>query len=194
LELYQIICYNLATTKKETFLKKLLLIVFITFLFSAEIPLNIAFQKGYYSKICMDRWIYINKYINKREDLLSLVAYACLQKRYLTPALDLAKVLKKTSLGRKNATYITTLFLMKKLIIEYLFDDLDIKKIKLPVIKDNLLGIVFENIQKNNFIRKNKQIIIQDKKRKLVVYANKNFNIVIKVFVKDKLNKKEIYW
>jgi hypothetical protein len=175
-------------------LKKIILFFFVIFLFSDETALILAFQKGYYSKICMNRWKYINKYINKREDLLSIVAYACLKKRYLTPALDLAKVLKKTKLGRSNATYITTLFLMKKLILELIFDNFNLKNIKLPVIKDNLLGESFYNIEQNNFLKENKKIIINDHNKTIILYPNKNYNIVIEVKKGDKLINKEIYW
>jgi hypothetical protein len=175
-------------------LKKIVLFFFVIFLFSDENSLIVAFQKGYYSKICTDRWKYINKYINKREDLLSIAAYACLKKRYLTPALDLAKVLKKTKLGRSNATYITTLFLMKKLILELIFDDLDLKNIKLPVIKDNLLGKSFYNIEQNNFLKENKKIIINDHNKTIILYPNKNYNLIIEVKKDNKLIKKEIYW
>jgi hypothetical protein len=180
--------------KKEFFLKKIFIIFFIVCLYSKELSLSLAFQKGLYSKICMNRWIYINKYVNKREDLLSIVAYACLKKRYLTPALDLAKVLKKTPQGRKNATYITTLFLMKKLILQYFFDNFDIKDIKLPIIKDDLLGIVFYNIQKGNYLKEKNLIIIKYRNNIYYVSPNKNFNIVIKIFVNNKLEKKVVYW
>jgi hypothetical protein len=175
-------------------LKKIVLAIFFTFLFSAEMPLNIAFKKGYFYKICDKRWDYINKYVNKREDLLSLVAYACLKKRYLTPALDLAKVLKRTKIGRKNATYITTLFLMKKLILEFIFDNLNIENIKLPVIKDDLLGKVFYNIQNKNFLKDGNKIIIEKKNKKFIIYPNKNYNIVIEIFTDNKLDEKVIYW
>jgi hypothetical protein len=175
-------------------LRKLIFLFLSVLLFADNIPLISAFKKGHYSKICMNRWKYINKYLNKREDLLSLVAYSCLKKRYLTPALDLAKVLKKTTLGRKNATYITTLFLMKKLLLEFIFDNLDIKNIKLPVIKDTTLGEVFYNIQNNNFIKDNKKLIIQNNEKKLIVYPNKNYNIVIETIIDNRLQKREIYW
>ncbi|WP_024791449.1 hypothetical protein [Lebetimonas sp. JS032] len=175
-------------------MKKIILTVFFSFLFSAEMPLNVAFKKGFYYKICDKRWDYINKYVNKREDLLSLVAYACLKKRYLTPALDLAKVLKKTPLGRKNATYITTLFLMKKLILEYIFNDINLNNIKLPVINDNLLGIVFNYIQIKKIKKEKNKIVIFDKNKKYIVFPNKNYNIVIKEYLNNKLIKKEIFW
>jgi hypothetical protein len=177
-------------------LKKIIisLCIFSAILFSKDIPLNLAFERGYYSKICMNRWYYINKYVNKREDLLSLVAYACLKKRYLTPALDLAKVLKTTPVGRKNATYITTLFLMKKLILQYIFDNIDLRNIKLPIIKDDLLGKVFCKIQNGNFLKERNTIFIKENNKEFVVYPNKNYNIVIKIYINNILNKKVIYW
>jgi len=129
-------------------MKRVLIIFFIfTILFSKDKLENKTlmelFNEHYYSYICSKRWNYINEYNNKREDLLSLVAYACLKKRFITPALDLAKVLKTTKEGRKNATYIVTLFLMKKLLIQLINDNIKIEYIKLPEIQDNSLGIVF---------------------------------------------------
>ena len=90
---------------------------FFTFVLAADKLENknlIELFKGkYYTYICMHRWIFINKYERKNEKLLSLVAYACLKKNFLTPALDLSKVLRVTKIGRTNATYINTLFLIK---------------------------------------------------------------------------------
>jgi hypothetical protein len=174
-------------------LKKILFLFLVVFSLFAE-DLVLEFKKGYYSKICMNRWSYINKYVNKREDLLSLVAYSCLKKKYLTPALDLAKVLKVTKLGRKNATYITTLFLMKKLVLEFIFDDLNIKNIKLPIIKDDTLGIVFSEIQNGNYTKLDRKIVVNLKEKKFLIYPNKNYNIVVETYVDDGLKRKEIYW
>jgi hypothetical protein len=173
---------------------RIFLIFFSFILLYAEESLTQLFKKGYYTKICINRWSYINKYVNKREDLLSIVAYSCLKKRYLTPALDLAKVLNKTPLGRKNATYITTLFLMKKLLLQVLLDDLDLNSIKLPIIKDNNLGIVFFEIQNGNYKIKNNKIFIKNESRMYKVYYNKHYNIVVEEFMNDKLIKKDLYW
>ena len=176
-------------------MKVLILTILFIFTFAENISLPILFKKGFYTQICNNRWIYINKYVNKREDLLSLVAYSCLKKGYLVPALDLAKVLKSTPMGRKNATYITTLFLMKKLILEYVFDNLDLKKVKLPKIEDNLLGVVFNYLSSNKISKKTKNsIIILDKNKKLTIDVNKNYNLLIKMYVDDKLIKKVKYW
>ena len=181
--------------------KILLFIVFFKLLFSAENklenkPLLELFNQKYYSYICDKRWEFINKYNNKREDLLSLVAYACLKKRYLTPALDLAKVLKATKEGRKNATYIVTLYLMKKLIIQIINDDLRIESIKLPRITDNKLGEAFIFIENGNYKKKNKTIEIFDKKNQLLykVRISKKNNVVIDIIKNGQLEKREYYW
>ena len=159
-----------------------------------KMSLEELFKKGYYTYICNRRWKYINKYNQKREDLLSIVAYSCLKKRYLTPALDLAKVLNVTKEGRKNATYIVTLFLMKKLIMQIIKDGLNLNMIKLPLIKDNLLGIVFENIQKGNYIKENNALIVLIDNIKYKIWISKDNNVNIDVLKNGKLIKRELYW
>ena len=172
----------------------LIVVIFATFVFAENISLPILFKKGFYTQICTDRWKYINKYVNKREDLLSIVAYSCLKKGYLVPALDLAKVLKTTSMGRTNATYISTLFLMKKLILQYLFDDFDLKTIKIPQIKDNLLGVVFNYLSSKTYKKDKNSVTITDKNKKFIVSTTKNYNLVIKMYINNKLIKKAKYW
>ena len=172
----------------------LILIIFSTFIFAEEMSLPLLFKKGFYTQICTDRWKYINKYVNKREDLLSIVAYSCLKKGYLVPALDLAKVLKTTSMGRTNATYISTLFLMKKLILQYLFDDFDLKTIKIPKINDNLLGVVFNYLSSKTYKKDKNSVTIIDRNKKFIVSTTKNYNLVIEIYENNKLIKKVKYW
>ena len=179
--------------------KFFMFLIFFNLMLSAEDKLqNMSllelFNNKYYTYICDKRWDYINKYNNKREDLLSLVAYACLKKRYLTPALDLAKVLKVTKESRENASYIVTLFLMKKLLMQIINDNMPIGDIKLPKINDNTLGVVFSFIEKNKFEKKDKTLIIKDGNTIYKVAISKNNNIVIDVLVNNQLKKREFYW
>jgi len=175
-------------------LRILIVAIFVTFIFAENMSLPLLFKKGFYTQICNNRWNYINKYVNKREDLLSIVAYSCLKKGYLVPALDLAKVLKTTSMGRSNATYISTLFLMKKLILQYLFDDFDLKAIKIPQIKDNLLGIVFNYLSSKTYKKDKNSVTIIDKNKKFIVSTTKNYNLIIEMYINNKLIKKAKYW
>jgi len=180
--------------KKRTELRVLIISIFVTFLFSEQLSLPVLFKKGFYTQICNKRWVYINKYVHKREDLLSIVAYSCLKKGYLTPALDLAKVLNTTSVGRKNATYITTLFLMKKLLLEALFDNNKGKNIKLPEIKDNMLGVVFSYWASGKYRKEDNTIVINDKNKKFVISVTKYYNLLIKMYLDNNLIKKEKFW
>jgi hypothetical protein len=181
-------------------MKKILLFVFFLHIVYASddnlknMSLLELFNKQYYTYICDRRWQYINEYNNKREDLLSLVAYACLKKRYLTPALDLAKVLKATKEGRRNATYIVTLFLMKKLIIQYFNDGLSLRGIKLPKITDNTLGIVFNYIESGKYEKKDNYLVIKTPDILYKVTISKNNNIVIETYKNNKLEKREYFW
>ncbi|AZV46819.1 hypothetical protein C3L23_05890 [Nautilia sp. PV-1] len=180
--------------------KIIILILFLASLFASQNDLkNMSllqlFNNKYYSYICDKRWIFINKYNNKREDLLSLVAYACLKKRYLTPALDLAKVLKVTKEGRKNATYIVTLFLMKKLIMQIIDDDLKIGNIKLPQITDNSLGKAFGLIENGSFKREKNTLEINVSKNTVYkVWISHNNNVVIDTISNGELKNREYYW
>ena len=152
------------------------------------------FNNHYYSYICNKRWFYINKFINKREDLLSLVAYSCLKKGNLVPALDIAKVLKNTKEGRKNATYIATLFLMKKLIIQVISDKLDISSIKLPIIKDYTLGQVYSLLQTNKYQVDNKKLILKHNNFLYEILLTEKGDLSIKTFKNNTLIKKESIW
>jgi len=152
------------------------------------------FNHKYYTYICDKRWKYINKYNNKREDLLSLVAYACLKKRYLTPALDLAKVLKTTKEGRKNATYIVTLFLMKKFIIQMVEDDLNIGNIKLPQITDNTMGVVFHYLEKGDYKKEKKALVLNIGDKTYKITVSKTNDVVIETYINNVLKSREYYW
>jgi len=180
-------------------MKKVIVTIFsVCFLFSKNIDnmsLVELYKNYYYSYICNKRWFYINKFVNKREDLLSLVAYSCLKKGHLVPALDIAKVLKTTKEGRKNATYIATLFLIKKLIIQVISDKLDISSIKLPIIKDHILGEIYYLLQNNNNYQiNNNKLALKHKDFLYEVLLTQKGNLLIKTFQNNILIKKELIW
>jgi hypothetical protein len=144
----------------------------------------------------MHRWIYINKYEKKDEKLLSLVAYSCLKKHYLTPALDLAKVLRVTKIGRTNATYINTLFLIKLLTERYIKDDYPIQDINIPKIEDSLLAKVFYLAQKQKpkIINGSYFEVTDNGLKYRVIFSQDINNIIIKTFKNSQMIKKDKYW
>ena len=179
-------------------MRKIVIIFFsFCFLFSEDIDnmsLIELYKNNHHSRICSRRWVYINRFVNKREDLLSLVAQSCLKTGNLIPALDVAKMLKDTKEGRKNATYIATLFLMKKLITQVIIDNLDISLIKIPVIKDYTLGKIYNLLQKNNYKIDGNRLTLNDDEFSYKVLLMRKENLLIKTFKDGILIKEETIW
>ena len=169
-----------------------LLFALSVFVFANNTLLEL-YKKKRYLYICHKRWRYINKYSNN-EELLFLVASSCLKNGYIIPALDVSKFLKNTKKGRKNATYIATLFLMKKLIIQIIEDNLNISSIKLPLIKDHILGQIYNQIQNSNFKIKDNKLIVKIDKKIFEVSLNKEKNLLIEIFLNKKLIAKKSIW
>jgi len=178
---------------------KYLIIFFSICLYALDLSnksLAYLFKNQYYTYICEHRWRYINKYVKKREDLLSLVAYSCIKKRYITYALDLAKNLRFTKLGRNNANYIATLFNIKTLLRRYLVDNISLDGIELPYVADNDLGRVFFLIKKQNPKVVNNIVFLKDGNKNIKVSYSVDSDEIILEFL-DKNNnliKKEKYW
>jgi len=153
------------------------------------------FKNNYYSYLCINRWKYINKYAKKREDLLSVVAYACLKKHYLTYALDLAKNLYTTKEGRINSTYIISLFTIKNYLSRYIADGFDISEIQIPNIISDDLGKAFQLAKKQMPKSLNNEIFLKDKEYNISVFYDISTNeMIIKFFKGNELIKKEKYW
>ena len=176
----------------------LILFIFFNIIF-AENPNNMSlielYKKNYYTYICMNRWKFINLYLRKDEKLLSLVAFSCLKKNYLTPALDLAKVMRFTKVGRNNALYINELFMMKLLIIRYLADNFNFSSISIPKIEDNLLAKIFYLIKKQNPKILDNSVVLKDKDNTYKVEYNMDTNeLLIEIYKNKNLIKKVRYW
>ncbi len=176
----------------------LIVLIFLSTLFGdnlEKMSLMQLFKNKYYSYICMHRWIYINKYEKKNEKLLSVVAYACLKKHFLTPALDLSKVLRITKAGRINATYIDTLFLIKLLIVRYIYDDYNISQLKIPDVEGSLLAKVFYLAQKQHPKVTENSFEVSDANNTYIVTFKQDINnIIITTLQNGKVIKKDKYW
>jgi len=178
------------------------LIIFILFLNIYAFDLSkqsivYLFKNHYFNFICQHRWQYINKYLGKREDLLSIVGYSCLKEHHITLALDVAKALRFTKTGRINANYIATLFNIKTLLIRYVYNDkISLKLINNSYILDDDLGKVFYFAKIQKPIVKNNTFSVYTKTgEKIKVFYDVKSNIFILSFYKNsKLIKKDEYW
>ncbi len=177
------------------------LIIFILFLNIYAFDLSkqsvgYLFKNNYLSFICQHRWKYINNYVGKREDLLSLVGYSCLKKHQLIPALDVAKALRFTKMGRINANYIATLFNIKTILIRYVMDGISLNEISIPYVLDDDLGKVFYLVKSQKPPVKNYSFEVTTNKGKKIkgFYDTKNNNFILNFYKGSKLIKKDIYW
>ena len=154
------------------------------------------FKYRYYTYICLNRWKYISKYMKKREDLLSIVAYSCLKKKYITYALDLAKNMRFTVLGRNNANYIATLFNIKTILRRYLVDGIPLNGVEFPYVVNNNLGKVFNLIKQQNPQVKNNAVLLNNGDEKILVTYKIETDEIILDFLDNQGHflRKERYW
>ncbi len=176
----------------------LLLFIMTFFLYAQNLnnkTITYLFKNRYYTYLCLNRWKYINKYEGKREDLLSIVAYACLKKHYLTYALDLAKNLRYTKNGRINSTYIISLFTIKNFLIRYIEDGFNLENINIPDIEGDDLGKIFVLTKKNHPKADNHSYKLDFNNTVVKIDYNVKTNDLILSFYKNaRLFKKEKYW
>ena len=180
-------------------MKKAIILILLFNLYALDLSKDnviYLFKNNHYDVLCQHRWRYINKYEGKREDLLSLVAYSCLKTHQITPALDLAKALRFTKMGRINANYISTLFNVKTLLIRYINDNISLDLINIPYVLDDDLGKVFyfARIQKPPIQNNSFSVKINDNEKIEVFYNLKSNTFMLKVYKNSKLLKKEFYW
>lgn len=152
------------------------------------------FKNGKFRQICQQRWSYIKKFRGRDERVLSVVAYSCLKIGGITPALDLAKNLYKTPTGRVNGSYIAALFLIKKLLLQVIGDNLNLAGLKLPTVEgEELLVQFFDRVKGLNFTREGEWIVTKDRKFRGRVTPNGNI-VVEELDPTGNPIKKELYW
>ena len=99
-----------------------------------------------YKKVC----IYGTVANSKDEDILSLIASACLKIDSINPLGTIIKKLVSTQKDRENASYFATIVLQKKLIYQFMNDGIDLSSLRLPR-TSYLLSVIFENLVKKNY-------------------------------------------
>jgi len=175
----------------------LLVIIFFTnFLFAVtKDEIYKAYQEKNYKKACeKGTWI-LSKNKND-ENYLSLVALSCINNDMLNTSIRISRILGKTKMGRANASYIANLYLIKKLLIEFIYDNIDLSNLSLPK-SNNFLSEIFENLSKKNYIKnKNGDIIIKaNNNKKYIISKVPNEKGKILIIINNNNNiEKHIYW
>ena len=161
------------------------MIKFIFFIFTTLLYADIQtdFLNKKYSKVCTLKNIY--KYKNN-DKALSIIGKACLNidSIYLLPRIS--KFLIHTKEGRANSLYFLTVVLQKRLIYNYIFDELPLDSFNLPM-TDYLLSYIFYKIKNNQFSKKKDKVIVKKGNITYFIYKKKD-----KMFVDEYINNKFI--
>ncbi len=102
-----------------------------------------------FEKVCNDGSIFYMRN-DKNEDILTAVGDACARIDMINPLANIVKNLISTKEHRESASYFATLLLQKKLIYQFMHDDINLKELRLPR-TNHVLSRVFENLATDNY-------------------------------------------
>jgi len=111
-----------------------------------------------FEKVCNDGAVFLIKN-DKNEQILTALGDACAKVDAINPLGNVAKNLISTKEYRESGSYFATLLLQKKLIYQFMLDNINLKELKLPR-TDHVLSRVFEQLSKGNYKMVDKRIEI----------------------------------
>jgi len=174
-------------------MKKLLLFIIVVNLFGiSKIDIYNLYKNHNYKNTCIKGVWIINRYKHD-DDYQSIVALSCVKADMLNTAIRITKTMVHTPIGRHNASYIASLFLIKKLLLQMVYDNIDISNLSLPK-SEHPLSIVFENISHNNFSKVDNTYIVEKNNKKYILSPKNKNKFIIKVLEDDTLISEHIYW
>ena len=173
--------------------KILFMIILINTLFGVTKNDIYTFYKNKdYKNTCLKGVWILNKF-KDNDTYQSIVALSCVKVNMLNASIKIAKTMIHTPIGRNNASYISSLFLIKKLLLQKLYDNINISNLSFPK-SNHPLSIVFENISHNNFTRKEDKYTIYYQNKKYLLYPIKTNKFVIEIYKNNMLLSKKTYW
>lgn len=102
-----------------------------------------------YEKVCNEGNAFLVKN-EKNEQILVAIGDACAKVDSINPLGYVSKNLISTKEYRESGSYFSTLVLQKKLIYQFMHDNINLKELKLPR-TDHVLSRVFEQLSKGNY-------------------------------------------
>jgi len=148
-------------------------------------------QKNYKLTCIKGTWLVKN--YKTDDEYLSVVALSCLKIDMLNTAMRISKVMNNSAMGRENASYIASLYLIKKLLLQLIWDKIDISNLSLPK-ADHFLSVIFENIAHNNFSKVDNSYVVKHDNKRYVLSPLKPNKIKISIYKNNKLLSTHIYW
>lgn len=102
-----------------------------------------------YEKVCLQggALLFNNE---KNENILVAIGDACAKVDAINPLGSVVKNLVSTEEYRESGSYFATLILQKKLIYQFMHDNINLKELRLPR-TEHVLSKVFENLAKGHY-------------------------------------------
>jgi len=174
-------------------MKKLILFIFVLNLFGITKEEIYSLYKNHdYINTC-NKGMWIIRKNNNDDNYQSIVSLSCVKVDMINTAIRIAKTMNHTPIGRHNASYISSLFLIKKLLLQLVYDKIDISNLSLPK-SEHPLSIMFENISHNNFSKVNNTYIVESNNKKYILSPIEKDKFIIKILENNNLISKHIYW
>jgi len=107
------------------------------------------YESKNFEKVCTDGSTFYMKN-DKNENILTAIGDACAKTDAINPLGNIIKNLISTKEHRESGSYFATLVLQKKLIYQFMLDNINLKELRLPR-TSHVLSIIFENLAKGNY-------------------------------------------
>jgi hypothetical protein len=127
----------------------------------------------------------------KNEKMLSIMGDACIKSDNLFMLPYIAKKLKNTSAGRKNAVYFLTVYLEKKLICAFILDNISLDGFSFPE-TEYYFSFIFESLKKGDYKNIDNKIAIKTNNKVYMLYK-KNGRVYVDTYINGKLYKRRWY-
>ena len=112
-----------------------------------------------FEKVCNDGAGIVTRN-DKNEQVLVAIGDACAKVDSINILGNISKNLISTKEFRESGSYFATLMLQKKLIYQFMHDNINLKELKLPR-TNHVLSRVFEQLSKGNYVTVDKRIEIK---------------------------------
>ena len=153
------------------------------------------YKAGAYEKACKFGSGLVRRERND-ENYLSVVALSCVNADYLNTSITIVRNMKNTPIGRNNASYVASLFLIKKLLMQFVYDGTDLTNLTLPK-SPHILSVIFEAISHNKYKKEENKYIMNIGKYQYSIEKfvdNKTDKILLKKELGPKIIEQHIYW
>jgi len=174
-------------------MKKIIFLLCTTLLFGVTKEEIYQFYKDKDYKTTCTRGLWALSKYKDDDNYQSIVALSCVEVDMINTALRITKTMYHTPLGRHNASYIASLYLIKKLLLQLIYDKIDISNLSLPK-SEHPLSIMFENISHNNFSKVDNTYVVDYNGYKYIMSAYDKNKFILKVYKNNTLISKHIYW